>query len=695
MKNEGKKMNKKNDKYRRLAKVRGLSSILYVLLVVALLAALLFVAARPNDTGNVYSEAIKLARTGIWKNINSGKSSSASVAILDNGKVVYSEGFGMADREQSTPVDTKTIFNMGSVSKVFCTAAVMRLVDDGKVELDAPLTNYLPDFKMADPRYKDITVRMLLNHTSGVPGTAYANNMGYAFNNTAYEETLANLAHSNLKAAPGETAPYCNDGFTLAEILVAKVSGQKYIDFLSERVLKPLSLDRTGLSVGERTDEGIGLFYQPDTAKKVPPEVLSIVGAGGLSSNAENLVVFMDSFSDGGQKVLSDKSTAEIIKAQPSSFAKASVKETGINPEMAYGLGFDFVESPPYMEKGIKLIGKGGASDSFKTIVLSAPTKRISVAILSAGVGDVESIALDILNSVLEAKGILKTTETPVKAPPSPQAIPPEYAALAGYYAGETLLFKISFDFNQNIVTMATMVGGQQVHSRVLTYRNGYLYDENGFKYIILSVGGRSYMIVSIHDAYVILAEKVPVASEPKTLRMDINGMKWLRRNVKPFEVMSLTATHFITSAAQTDLPGYIDFYGLKRIDSPDFAGMVSDGIRDETELTLLDRSGQTWVRVSEMLYSPIDTAMPLGTGDKTVIIGKEGYNEWFKTGQDLVLNVTKPSGARVIVFSPGASVVYDSAIDKGKVFVAAGSLIELAGMPGDVLEVVAEPSPR
>jgi hypothetical protein len=161
--------------------------------------------------------------------------------------------------------------------------------------------------------------------------------------------------------------------------------------------------------------------------------------------------------------------------------------------------------------------------------------------------------------------------------------------------------------------------------------------------------------------------------------------MTWLRRNVKPFEAMSHNNTHLITSTTLTELPGYIDFYGLKRIDTPNFAGMVSDGIRDEKELTLLDNG---WVQVSEMLYSPIDTAAPLGTGDKTVTIGKEGYNEWFKTDRDFVLNVTKPSGARVIVFSPEASVVYDSIIDKGEVFVPAGSFIELAGKPGDVLKV-------
>jgi CubicO group peptidase (beta-lactamase class C family) len=667
--------------------------VLHVLLVLMLVLSVVSLSGC-QDSGagqGTYKKAIEVARTEIWKDINAGKASSASVAILDNGKVVYSEGFGMADREKSTPVDTITLFNMGSVSKVFSAAAVMCLVDDGKVELDAPVIKYLPDFKMADPRYKDITVRMLLNHASGVPGTAYANNLGYAFNDTVYEDTLAYLAQSNLKAMPGDAAPYCNDGFTLAEMLVAKVSGQKYIDFLSERVFTPLSLNRAGLTVGKRTGESIATYYQPDTAQRVPPEVISLVGAGGLSSNAEDLVIFADSFSDGGKKVLSDKSTAEMIKAQPSAFAKAAVKETGINPEGDYGLGFDFVEIPNYKEKGLKVIGKAGATYEFSSFMLSVPDKRISVAVMAAGVCDVTSISLDILNSVLEAKGILKKEETPVKAPPSPQAMPPEYADFAGYYAGSDSLFKISFDFNQNIATLATIVGDKEVPTYTFTYHDGYLSFENGPKFILLSKEGKRYLLVSINDSNSVFGEKVPVIDEPKALRTDLNGTTWLRRNVKPFDAMSHNNTHLITSTTLTELPGYINFYGLKRIDSPDFAGMVSEAIRDEKELTLLDRNGQTWVQISEILYSPVDTAVPLGAGDKKVTIGKEGYNEWFKTGQDLVLGVTKPSGARVIVFSPGASVVYDSVIDKGDVFVPAGSFVELAGKPGDVLKVGAK----
>ena len=146
----------------------------------------------------------------------------------------------------------------------------MVLVDEGKVELDAPVVQYLPEFTMEDPRYQDITVRMLMNHASGMPGTAYANNNGYEYFTGSNEQTLEYLARSHLKAAPGETAPYCNDGFNLAEMLVTKVSGLGYIDFITQKVLEPLALDRTGTGIAERDDPDYAAFYPPDTGESAP-----------------------------------------------------------------------------------------------------------------------------------------------------------------------------------------------------------------------------------------------------------------------------------------------------------------------------------------------------------------------------------------------------------------------------------------
>lgn len=678
--------------------MRKVKNALVVLVVLALcLTPFVLSGCGSTTTGKAdpYEAARVTARTEVWQDINSGKASSASVAIMDGGNVVYAEGIGVADRESETPATSGTLYNIGSSSKTFDAAALMKLVDQGKVKLDDPVTKYLPEFKMEDPRYKDVTVRMLLNHTSGFPGTDYANNMGYAFNDKVYEDTLANLARSHLKAAPGQTAPYCNDGFTLAEMIVARVTGKKFMDAVESMLLQPLSLNRTGLSVGERKDDGIARYYQADTGKIVPPEVLSVIGAGGISSTAQELVLFMDSFAKGGHHVLSDASIAEMMKPQPSVFAQAAVKETGVNPEMNYGLGFDFTSVSKYDAQGIKVVGKGGDSDDYHSMMLLVPEKRIAVAVIEAGHGSsAPAIAYSILDSLLEAKGLTKAPKQSV-VPPAQQPLPASYAKYAGFYGGDTQAFKLDLDFDNNVVDLTILKNGMARGPVPLTYRDGSLYLASGTEFKLISAEGRDMILSAVDGGYMTFGQKLTPVAQPRSLEPGIDGVQWLRRNVKPYEAMSAsTDSEIATSVTIPDAPGYLSFRGIKKVTSGNAAGMTTDAIRDITELTLFDANGSKWARVSDCIYSPADTtAAALGAGNKSVSIGKEGYNEWLKATSDLVITVRKPTEGRVIVFAPDNSVLYDSEIDSGEALVPAGGLVELAGNAGQVLTVDAAPA--
>jgi hypothetical protein len=170
--------------------------------------------------------------------------------------------------------------------------------------------------------------------------------------------------------------------------------------------------------------------------------------------------------------------------------------------------------------------------------------------------------------------------------------------------------------------------------------------------------------------------------------RVDINGSTWLRRDVRPYESMSLASTHVVTSSTIPGLPGYVVMSGSKLVGSTVFAGMTSSCVRDLTELNLQDRSGQTWAQLSEMLYSPADVAAPLGNETKSVTIGSDGYNQWFETTGDLVLKFDKPPKDRAIVYGPDGTPTYDSIVNSGEVFVPAGSFVEVSGSPNDVIKV-------
>jgi hypothetical protein len=227
--------------------------------------------------------------------------------------------------------------------------------------------------------------------------------------------------------------------------------------------------------------------------------------------------------------------------------------------------------------------------------------------------------------------------------------------------------------------------------SRFFFYNNGYFYDDQGNRSYFSTIGGAGYHIISTSFGMdMINLQKLDKVQNPQHLKVDMNGKQWLRRNVKPYEGKALSRSHVITSRVVDALPGYVDFSGMKVIQTPEYAGMPGV-VRDQMELTLFDKNGQTWAQNPEMVYSPSSVAITLKKGDNPVTLGNSGYNEWLIAGQDAILSFTIPDGGRVIVFSPAGSNIYDSAVESGSIFVKQGSFVEMAGQPGNIFNVTAQ----
>jgi hypothetical protein len=480
-------------------------------------------------------------------------------------------------------------------------------------------------------------------------------------------------------------AVYCNDGFTLAEMIVERVSGRKFVDFLADRAFKPLSLVHTGRSVGERQGEKAALYYEPGTAKKHPLEAVSILGAGGFASTAEDLCRFTDSFSGGGPQILSSLALAEMRKAQPALFT-GKLK----NPEYAVGLGWDMSDLPQFKASGINLLAKNGGTGNYSSMMVVAPAQRLSVAVIESGPGSsATGTALDMLRAVLANKGLMPKSSVAVSKLPDSQPIPAQYAAFDGYYAP---LKKISFDFKTNTVSISQVDRGRVIAGSQLYYHDGDFYDARGNRFYFITIDGQSYYVSTNSGSGTdgIKGQKLILPGKPQSLSLDLNGKQWLMRNSIPFEGVTGNAQHLITSYTIQGLPGYVDFYGVKEVMAPDFAGMPVASWRDQMELTLLQKDGQTWAQLSEMLFSPVDAAVPLNTGVKTVTVGANGYSEWLRAAEDLIVSFTKPAKGRVIVFSSEGQTIFDSSIDNGEVFVPKASFIEFSATRSEKLVVTA-----
>lgn len=668
-------------------------SKLIKIIVNVLVFCILILAAGPAAEAAVsYSNTIEAARDAVWKTITSGKGSSATVAVMDGGKIVYSEGFGSAERKTGKSVDRSTRFNIGSTSKMFVATAILLLADEGKVSIDEPVVKYIPEFEMKDRRYRDITVRMLFNHSSGLPGSTFI--FGYEPEEDPYKELLQGIKGSNLKHDPGSIGIYCNDGFTLAEMMVERVSGRKFIDFLRERVFLPLGMKDTGPSIGE-TGGNISHFYDPETGKKYPPEMILVHAAGGLSSTAEDLCRFGDSFCPGGKKILSQRSIDEILDSQPTPFS-ALLR----GPAIMDSFGWDYSYLPAYEENGIKVYSKNGGTGAYSTGFQVIPEKRLVVAASISGNTNGEIVTRAMLDALMKDKGLPVPTEKKKEKPVDPEIIPSGLTAFEGIYANGGSFVKIRFDKERKKMDVIQLIpeGDKELVADGGPVLMSFVY--NGGSFFCFEKDTRGYFIKN-GDISCFIAEKVPFygidalmfqklseEKSPKKLFADITNKVWLIRNMPP-SIQMYGETPIMTSNTYKELPGHLTFFNPLRIVDENHATYAAPLFRDQYELEIYESEGTLWISSWVFLFSDAEKTTILKDGQNTVMIGEKGYNEWYKTGTGSILSFDGPEKGRIMVFVEDTQgPVFDSIADKGGVYVPEGSYVVCIGRPGDILTV-------
>ncbi len=367
----------------------------------------------------------------------------AGIVYASVGNVVRAEPV-QSEHTADTTASQDRIYCIASVSKMYSTLAVMQLVDEGKVELDAPVTKYLLDIRMNDERYKDITVRMLMNHTSGIP-------QGLCINHSLYED-VDSFVHDNvfdmasglrLRSAPGEYACYNNMGFILMEHIVENVSGMSYTDYVRNNIASEIGADHTGtawsLYAGDLGDTRVSL-YRGFLPIEYPYVMAS--GTGGIYATASDVANFGSAFFTGNDVLLSDDAKTQM-----------STRWNDDTKYESYGLGWDFVEQVKYEKENIKVMGKGGDVPYMHSILLVAPDEQISAAVLTAGTDSSSQyaglMASALMDVVLEERGTAVSDLTPPE-PKIMDIIPDNYKKYEGLYciveSSNTGIGRITFD---------------------------------------------------------------------------------------------------------------------------------------------------------------------------------------------------------------------------------------------------------
>lgn len=193
-----------------------------------------------------------------------------AIAIVESNRVVYAHGFGMmALNRTGDAVSPRTLFHLASVTKPFVATAIMKLVEQGAIDLDSPVVKYLPYFRLADERYATITVRQMVTHSSGMPDVEDYEWDKPQYDDGALERYVRSLGKQKLLFAPGSRFGYSNMAYDVLGDLIAKVSGKSFEAYVQQRILTPLGMTGSTLLIKEADPRNLASGHEMNPGGEV------------------------------------------------------------------------------------------------------------------------------------------------------------------------------------------------------------------------------------------------------------------------------------------------------------------------------------------------------------------------------------------------------------------------------------------
>lgn len=312
-----------------------------------------------------------------------------AIAVVKDGKVLTTQGFGVRKRGEPARVDGKTIFEIASNSKAFTAAALGMLVDQGKLSWDDPVIKHLPDFRMYDAYVTaEMTVRDLLTHRSGL-GLGAGDLMWWPTTTFSSDEIIHNLRY--IKPATSFRSSYAYDNllYIVAGKIIAAKSGKTWGETMREWILSPVGMANTTTSLEESAKfANVSAPHSKINGRAVPVKpmpVANAVGAVGINTSAEDIARWMNVLLENGKvgegkRLWSDKQAREMWTAQtPMTINTPRPPLAATKPNFyAYGLGFQLRD---YQGKLVAM--HGGALQGFYTRVLLVPEAKLGIAIFT------------------------------------------------------------------------------------------------------------------------------------------------------------------------------------------------------------------------------------------------------------------------------------------------------------------------
>ena len=347
-----------------------------------------------------------------------------SIALVDDQQIVWARGFGLEGIADSVPATAETVYRVGSVSKLFTDLAIMQQVELGALDLDAPVTRYLPDFTLANPFGTPITLRHLMSHRSGLvrepPAGHYFDTSG-----TTLAATVASLSPTTLVYAPGERVKYSNAGIAVVGRVLEATQRRPFSDYLDSALLQPMGMRRSAFvrraDLEPRVPDALMWGYD-GRRSDAPVFELGMSPAGSMYTTVLDLGRFMQMLFAGG--TLEGR---QIVS--PATLDTMWTPQFAAEARTGAGIGFFVSEM-----EGHRAVGHGGAIYGFATELLALPDEKIGVVVV-ATLDGANAVTDHIAGAALRAMLASREGRT-LAIPATTAALTPARArSLAGRYA--------------------------------------------------------------------------------------------------------------------------------------------------------------------------------------------------------------------------------------------------------------------
>ena len=330
---------------------------------------------RPTTQPIDYGEALAKLNAAIQHEIKQKQLPAFSMSLVDGNRVVWADGFGYQDAAQKKPATAATVYRVGSISKLFTDIAVMQLVEEGKLDLDAPVQRYLPDFQPRNPFGVPVTLRQLMSHRSGLVREPP---VGHYFDpdEPTLAATVASLNETELVYAPETKTKYSNAAIAVVGAVLEQQLDSSQPERIRQSILDPLAMSNSSFVITPRVKPQLatGWMRTYDGRRLQAPEFLLGTGpAGNLYASVLDLSKFLSCLFNDGQT-----ESGRILK--PETLGQMTVPIRDANGmSQGFGLGFHVEEFDGYRK-----IGHGGAVYGFSTQLEAISERKLGVAAAAA-----------------------------------------------------------------------------------------------------------------------------------------------------------------------------------------------------------------------------------------------------------------------------------------------------------------------